>query len=259
MVESLMLSLVSGALGIWLSRFGVQFVAEAFGRNIPYWMHFPVDGRVVAILVGLCIACTLAFGLGPALVVSRTDAGGVMKEGGRTGIAPRVRRWTQALLIAELAVTVILLAGAGLMVRSFLAVYRADQVIDPAKVLTMEIALPERGRPDTGRAIDVLSTARRSTGRECRSCCGKSRQHAPLHWRPKPAGVVSGPPDGGSWESANGRGHRSRSPLLRGTASSLAAGTITSTLSTAHQVIRQLWSISGSWNCFTRTTIPWDG
>lgn len=143
MVESLMLSLVAGALGIWLSRFGVQFIAEAFGRNIPYWMHFPVDSRVVAILVGLCIACTLAFGLGPALVVSKTDAGGLMKEGGRTGLAPRVGRWTQALLIGELAVTVTLLAGAGLMVRSFLAVYRADQVIDPSKVLTTVIALPE--------------------------------------------------------------------------------------------------------------------
>ena len=198
MVESLMLSLVSGALGIWLSRFGVQFIAEAFGRNIPYWMHFPVDGRVVAILVGLCIACTLAFGLGPALVVSRTDAGGLMREGGRTGIAPRVRRWTQALLVAELAVTVTLLAGAGLMVRSFLAVYRADQVIDPARVLTMEIALPEEEYPDPGRAIDVLSTARRSTGRKCRSCCGKSRQHAPFRRRPEPAGIVSGPPTVGS-------------------------------------------------------------
>ena len=143
MVESLMLSLAAGALGMWLSRFGVQFVAEAFGRNIPYWMHFPVDSRVVAVLLGLCFACTLAFGLAPALVVSKTDAGGLMKEGGRTGIAPRVGRWTQALLIGELAVTVILLAGAGLMVRSFLAVYRADQVIDPSKVLTTVIALPE--------------------------------------------------------------------------------------------------------------------
>ena len=150
MVESLILSLAAGAVGLWLSRFGVQFVGEAFGRNIPYWMHFPVDGRVVAILFGMCFVCTLAFGLGPALIVSRTDAGGLMKEGGRTGIAPRVRRWTHGLLIAEIAVTVILLAGAGLMIRSFLAVYRADQVIDPSRVLTMEIALPEEeyGSPD---------------------------------------------------------------------------------------------------------------
>lgn len=153
-VESLMLSLVAGALGIWLSRFGVQFVADAFGRNVPYWMHFPVDSRVAWVLVGLCCASTLAFGLGPALIVSKIDSGGLMKEGGRTGIAPRVGRLTQLLLIGELAVTVVLLAGAGLMMRSFLAVYRADQIIDPSKVLTTVIALPE----EEYRSSDQRST-----------------------------------------------------------------------------------------------------
>ena len=143
LVESLLLSAVAGAVGIWLSRFGVQFVASAFGRNVPYWMHFPIDTHVLVVLVVVCATCTLAFGLGPALVASRADVSRVMKEGGRTGIAPRIRRWTQALLVAELAITVTLLAGAGLLVRSFLAVYGADQVIDASHVLTMEIALPE--------------------------------------------------------------------------------------------------------------------
>jgi putative ABC transport system permease protein len=143
LVESLLLSLVAGALGIWLSRFGVRFVAEAFGRNVPYWMHFPVDGQVLAIVVILCVFCTLVFGILPALAASRTDFGGLMKEGGRTGVAPRVRRWTQALLVAEVAVTFTLLADAGLMLRSVLALYRADQVIDASRVLTAEIALPE--------------------------------------------------------------------------------------------------------------------
>jgi predicted permease len=150
LVESLLLSVVAAGLGVWLSRFGVQFVAGAFGRNVPYWMHFPVDTHVLVVLVTLCFLCTLAFGLAPALVLSKTDFGGLMKEGGRTGIGPRVRRWTQTLLVAEFAVTVILLAGAGLMVRSFLAIYRADQVLDPSLVLTTEIALPdgEYEKPD---------------------------------------------------------------------------------------------------------------
>ena len=143
LVESLLLSLVSGALGIWLSRFGVGFVADAFGRNIPYWMHFPVDRRVLAIAVGLCVFSTLAFGILPALAASRTRFGSLSKEAGRMIAGPRVRRWTQALLTAEVAVTLMLLAGAGLMVRSFLAVYRADEVIDASKALTAEIALPQ--------------------------------------------------------------------------------------------------------------------
>lgn len=70
-----------------------------------------------------------------------------MKEGGRTGIAPRVRRWTQAFLVAEFALTLIVLAGAGLMVRSFLALYRADRVIDASHVLTLELALPDLKYP----------------------------------------------------------------------------------------------------------------
>ena len=154
LVESVMLSVVAGAIGLWLSTFGVRFVADAFGRNVPYWMRFPVDGPVLAVLVALCFLCTLVFGLAPALVVSKTNFSGLMKEGGRTGLAPRVGRWTQALLIAEVAVTVILLAGAGLMVRSFLAVYRVDQVIDPSQVLTMQIALTEGKYPRPDQRSD---------------------------------------------------------------------------------------------------------
>jgi putative ABC transport system permease protein len=118
-------------------------VADAFGRNVPYWMHFPVDGHVFAVVVALCVVCTLVFSVVPALVASRIDAGSVMKEGGRTGIAPRVGRWTQALLIGELAVTFALLAGAGLLVRSFLTLYVGDQVIDASRVLTTQISLPD--------------------------------------------------------------------------------------------------------------------
>jgi predicted permease len=143
LVESLLLSLVAGGVGIGISRVGVQFVADAFGRNVPYWTHFPVDTHVLAIVVGLCLACTFVFGGGPALVVSRADLNGLLKEGGRTGIAPRTSRWMPLLVIVEFSVTLVLLSGAGLMVRSVLAVYSADRVIDPSHVLTMEIALPE--------------------------------------------------------------------------------------------------------------------
>ncbi len=211
LVESLMLSVVAGALGIWLSRFGVRFVAEAFGRNVPYWMHFPVDTHVLVVLVTLCFACTLACGLAPALVVSKTDVSGVMKEGGRTGIAPRLRRWTQALLIAELAVTVMLLAGAGLMVRSFFAVYRADQVIDASNVLTMEIALPEaeyqtadqrskfyqqlddRLSRSAGLASASIASTRPFTGGPNRKVSFLERPTATLERQPAVVVVTAGP------------------------------------------------------------------
>jgi putative ABC transport system permease protein len=142
LVESLLLAFASGALGLWLSRLGVGYITAAFGRNVPYWMQFTVDVRVLAFLVAVCFLCALVFGLAPALAASKTDVGGVMKEGGRTGIAPRARRWTQSLVAAELALTLILLGGAGLMVRSFLALYSADRLIDASRVLTMGVELP---------------------------------------------------------------------------------------------------------------------
>jgi predicted permease len=144
LVESLLLAFAAGALGLWLSRLGVGFIAGAFGRNVPYWMRFTVDGRVLAFLVAVCFLSVLVFGLAPALAASKTDVSGAMKEGGRTGIAPRTRRWTQSLVAAELALTLILLAGAGLMVRSFLALYGGDRLIDASRVLTMLVELPAR-------------------------------------------------------------------------------------------------------------------
>jgi putative ABC transport system permease protein len=143
LVESLLLAFAAGALGLWLSRLGVGFIADAFGRNVPYWMRFTVDGRVLAFLVAVCFLSALVFGLAPALAASRTDVSGVMKEGGRTAVAPRTRRWTQSLVAAELALTLIMLAGAGLMVRSFLVLYSGDRLIDASRVLTMGVELPD--------------------------------------------------------------------------------------------------------------------
>jgi putative ABC transport system permease protein len=141
-VENLMLAFAAGGLGLWLSRFGVHFIADAFGRNVPYWMRFTVDGHVLAILVGLCVVTSLVFGLAPALFVSKTNVAAVIKETGRSG-SPRARRWTNILLVAELAVALTLLAGAALIVRSFLAIYRTDTIVDASRVLTVSVTLPE--------------------------------------------------------------------------------------------------------------------
>jgi len=143
LVESLVLAVVAGGVGLWLGTFGVRFVSDAFGRNIPYWMRFPIDGRVLLVVCAVCVLSTFIFGLAPALSLSRTDVNGVMKESGRAGIAPRAGRRTQAFLVAQLALTVIALAGAGLMMRSFLALYAADSVVDASRVLTMQLRLPD--------------------------------------------------------------------------------------------------------------------
>jgi predicted permease len=139
--ESLVLSAVAGAFGLWLSTFGVRYIADAFGRNVPYWMSFPIDAQVVGVVALLCVLSTVLFGLAPALTFSKTTPGGAMKEGG--GSSRALRAWTQALLVGELALTVVLLAGSGLLLRSFLVLYQADRMIDASQVLTVQVELPE--------------------------------------------------------------------------------------------------------------------
>ena len=79
---------------------------------------------------------------------SKTDVNEVLKEGGRSGSAGmRARRWTGALMVAELALTLVLLAGAGFMMRNFLTMYRMDIGIDTSQLLTMSLALPDRKYP----------------------------------------------------------------------------------------------------------------
>jgi predicted permease len=149
LMESVLLAFISGVLGLALSVVGIRlFDAATQDVGKPYWIQFTMDGRVFAFLFGVCLATGVVFGLAPALHVARTDVNGVLNEGGRSGAAGRrVRRWTGGLIVAELALTLVLLAGAGFMMRNFLTLYRMDLGIDTSKLLTMSLALPERKYP----------------------------------------------------------------------------------------------------------------
>jgi predicted permease len=144
LVESLLLALLAGVCGLALAQLGVRLFANAVDAlPKPHWVQFTMDWRLFAQLGAICVGTGLLFGLAPALHVARTDVNGALKEGGRSGAGgARARRWTGAFVIAELTLTVVLLGGAGLMVRSFVALYRADLVVDASRVLTMQLALP---------------------------------------------------------------------------------------------------------------------
>jgi predicted permease len=146
LMESVALAFISGVLGLAFSIIGIRmFDAATQDVGKPYWIQFTMDGTVFAFLFGVCLATGVVFGLAPALHVSKTDVNDVLNEGGRSGAAGvRVRRWTGALIIAELALTLVLLAGAGFMMRNFLNLYRMDLNIDTSRLLTMSLALPER-------------------------------------------------------------------------------------------------------------------
>jgi len=145
LVESLILSAVSGLLGVALGYAGVQAfdrVTTEVGK--PYWMKFTMDSTVFLFIGAVCLGTTIVFGLAPALHVSRTDVNEIMKEGGgRSGTGGmRARRWTSALIVVEVVLTLVLLAGAGFMMRSFMALYSMDLGVDTARLLTMRLYLP---------------------------------------------------------------------------------------------------------------------
>jgi putative ABC transport system permease protein len=146
LVESVLLAFVGGIVGFGLSIFGIR-AFDAVTRNvgIPYWMVFSLDARVFTFFTIACLATGIIFGLAPALHISRTNLNDVLKEGGRTGSSgSRARRWTGALIIFELALTLVLLAGAGFMMRSFLVMYSTDIGIDTSHLLTMRMQVPGR-------------------------------------------------------------------------------------------------------------------
>ena len=150
LVESLLLAAISGALGFVLAAAGTRwFDAVTADVGKPYWIRFTMDGSVFAFFAAVCLATSVVFGLAPALHISRTDINEVLKEsGGRSGSGGlRARRWTAALIVVEIALTLVLLAGAGFMIRSFLTLYRLDLGVETDHLLTMALALPDRKYP----------------------------------------------------------------------------------------------------------------
>ncbi len=150
LIESTLLACIAGASGLFLSWFGIRaFDAAVADSGKPYWIVFSMDFTVFAYMAGMCLLTGILFGLAPALQVSKTNVNEILKEGGRGAAGgPRARRMRSTLVVAELALTVVLLIGAGLMVRSFMKLYDLNLGVDTEHLLTMRADLPA-GKFDT--------------------------------------------------------------------------------------------------------------
>jgi len=149
LVESVLLALIAGVVGLLLSILGIRwFDVEAQKVGVPYWMVFTMDWRTFAFLLLLCLATGVIFGLAPALHAAKTNVNEMLKESGRTGSGGvRARRWTAGLIVVQVALTLVLLAGSGLMLRSFLTMYRMDIGIQTAHLVTSGMIIPARKYP----------------------------------------------------------------------------------------------------------------
>ncbi len=137
LTESVLISLLGGLVGLVLTFWGIK----AYIRLAPAWFpmsaEVSIDGRVLGFVTAISVLSGMLFGLMPALHVSKVDLARVLNESGQTmGLA--ARRWTRAsLLVAETALAVILLAGAGLMISSYAQAINVNLGYDPTRVLTM--------------------------------------------------------------------------------------------------------------------------
>jgi len=147
LTESLLLATIGGALGLFLAYIGDRLLTYEMTRlhrfSVPNASVIHLDWRVLLYSIVLSLATGVLFGLAPALAASGTDLNGVLREGGINSSAESgARRIRNSLVMSEIALALVLLTGAGLLVRTFLGLMQVDLGIDPANVVTMEIDLP---------------------------------------------------------------------------------------------------------------------
>ena len=142
LTESVLMSLVGGGLGLLLAVWGVDVLIKLNENNIPRSQEIGIDGRVLAFTFGLSLLTGVLFGLVPALQASKTELTEALKEGGRGSAGRHRTRFRNLLVVSEIALALVLLIGAGLMVKSFARLLHVNPGFDPQNLLTMQVALP---------------------------------------------------------------------------------------------------------------------
>jgi putative ABC transport system permease protein len=159
LAESLVLALAGGALGVVLSYWVTGLIDPVLPEDLYRVGHIDIDGTVLLFSLAVTLVTPLVFGLWPALTASRTSLGEGLKESSRGSSGPASSRGRSALVIAQVANAVVLITGAGLMVRSLAAVREIDVGFEPDPILTAEVALPASDYPTAEERVAYLDRA----------------------------------------------------------------------------------------------------
>ena len=155
LTESLLLALVGGVLGTLIAVWGVEAVAELSASSLPRVNEINIDGRVIGFMLAITLATGLLFGLAPAWQSAKPDLNESLKEGGGKGAGSGGRHRLRGLLVVgEIAIALVLLVGAGLMVKSLYRLQRVEPGFNPSHALTMRLALPDSKYSETKRQRD---------------------------------------------------------------------------------------------------------
>jgi putative ABC transport system permease protein len=149
LIESLMLSGLGGLLGWWIARWGVRAYALAMASKESWLIvDYTMDHRVLGYLIAISIGTGILFGLAPAGRLSKLDVNATLKDGGRgaTG-GGRGKHLASLLVSGEMALAIVLLAGAGVTIRSFLKIHNANMGVNPDNILIGSVGLPAARYP----------------------------------------------------------------------------------------------------------------
>jgi putative ABC transport system permease protein len=142
--ENILIAIAGASVGLLLASWGINILHAALSYN--EWvksLEFGIDTPVLIFTISLSLLTVLLFGLVPALQVSRSDLHATLKEGGRTGGLGAARgKARRVFVVVEVALALVLLTGAGLMIKSFLETISADPGFNPRELLTAEVSLP---------------------------------------------------------------------------------------------------------------------
>ena len=155
LVESILLSVTGGLLGLALAVWGTELLVAAAPGSIPRADEIGVDLRVLGFVLGLSVLTGIAFGAIPAVQLARLDANGPLKEGSHTVTGSRARRRVrQLLVVAEVSLAMVLVIGAGLLITTVARLQRVDPGFEPQGLVVTQLKLPPARY---AKPADVLS------------------------------------------------------------------------------------------------------
>ena len=147
LVESLLLSFSGGLVGLILASWGMKLLVAYGPAEVPRLHDVKLDGTVLAFTFAVATLTGLLFGLAPALNISRPDPGNMLKDSGRGLSQAGRQRMRSALIVSEVALSLMLLVGAGLLINSFVHLMRTDAGFNPKSVLALDIPLSRTKYP----------------------------------------------------------------------------------------------------------------
>jgi predicted permease len=148
LTESTLLALAGGGLGLLLAVWGVDLLMKVNDNKLPRAHEIGLDFNVLLFTLGVSLLTGIFFGLAPAFQTSKADLHETLKEGGRSGTGTSHKGLRNLLVAAEMALTVVLLIGAGLLIRSFLRLEQVSPGFQPQNILAMQLSLPVNKYPE---------------------------------------------------------------------------------------------------------------